>query len=326
MQWLTCINQSQAKQQKIIYMQLNSVFKLMLLINLAALCGCATALKPKLSAPEKKPALMQKFVIYYGHSATREQLAGYDVLVFDGLSHPDLALLRPDQMALGYVSIGEAKPNDLGEESQHLVLDKHPVWKGDIVDVRHADWHDKILQHDVPNTVERGFAGLMLDTAEMPVYLEHKDPVKYKGMRDAIIRLIHAIRQSQPDTKIMLNRAAGIWPQVASSVDMILLESTMSGYDFETNEAALLSQPIRDEQMRQISTIREQYPHLKFYSVDYWNMNDSKGVKLIYQKQRKNGVVPYVTTPFLDAFHPEPKFRPWLSLQKQRALYGGSDA
>lgn len=247
------------------------------------------------------------FSIYYGSQATQEELRGYDVVVLHPDWSPDLALLRPEQKALAYLNVGEADEGKLTpEEEAQIGAKRNETWNSLVVDVRRKEWQDRVINVEAKKAIDAGFDGFMLDTVDSAIHLESVDPAAYAGMRKASIDLIARLRATYPNSTIMLNRGIDIWLDVAPHIDAVLAESTLTGYNFDTKTAFYLDQQTRDYYQEKIGELRQHYPNIERYSVDYWDMNDEAAVRTIYKTQRSGGLIPYVSTPQLNTIYKEP--------------------
>ncbi len=253
--------------------------------------------------------MQERWLVYYNDKASSDELDGYDVLVFNADSYPETANLPDSTLKLAYISMGEVNKSSplLGTLSAKTLIQPHDHWDSYLVDIRQPEWYNTLLFTVIPEIKSKGFNGLMLDTLDSPLYLENKDSVQYKGMRDAAIYMVRAIHHHYPELKLMVNRGFDILPEVADSIDMILAESTLSHTDLPTGASMLNTSEAYQHYLKKLNQIRELNPSIKVYSLDYWDMNDVKGVKYLYKTQRSHGLVPYVTTPDLTEIHHESK-------------------
>lgn len=247
----------------------------------------------------------ERFVVYYGEKAAPETLNRYSLVILDAGRHPELAALKPYHTRLGYVSIGEAAPHEAETLDPSLIVKANEDWGSAMVDLRQPQWRARLLEQTIPAALEKGFDGLMLDTVDSAIHLEASEPERFAGMTEAAADLIRTIRARFPHAKLMLNRGFEVQPAVAGSVDMILAESILSRYDLESGKATFFPDDVYAHYVEKLHRLRRQYPHLRVYSLDYWDMMDKKGVAEIYRIQRSNGFTPYVTTPDLNTIHPE---------------------
>jgi polysaccharide biosynthesis protein PelA len=145
----------------------------------------------------------------------------------------------------------------------------------------------------------------MFDTLDSALDLERQDPKKYAGMRAAAVAMLQEIRAHYPTIKIMLNRGLEVAPELATTIDMLLLESTLT--TVKDNKPIWLPSEEAKAYQEQVALIRKANPDLKIYSLDYWDVNDRAGVNRIYAEQRKQGYIPYVTLQDLMSVSHEPK-------------------
>lgn len=267
-------------------------------VAMITLCACAQL--------ERRMSPHERWAAYYDNKESTEKLTQFDLVVLDGESHPDLAPLKSAGVKLlGYVSIGEVHDGKQADLPQSAIIKKNDHWNSYMVDVRDTAWRNRILEHDVPAVLAQGFDGVMLDTMDSPLYLEASQPEQYKGMRESLIYIVKRIRYDHPHIKIMVNRAFDMLPDIASDIDMVLAEGTLSHYDLEKKRSTHQPDAIYMQYVEKIHRARQLIPNLGVYTLDYWDMNDDNGVAHIYETQRKQGFVPYVTTPNLTTIHHE---------------------
>lgn len=253
--------------------------------------------------------MQERWLVYYNDKAPSDAMAGYDVVVFHADASPDVSQLSASTLKLAYISMGEVNKSSplMDVLNAKTLIQPHDHWDSYLVDVRQPEWYNALLFDVIPAIKSKGFNGLMLDTLDSPLYLENKDPETYKGMRDAAIYMVRAIRYHYPELKLMVNRGFDILPEVADDIDMVLAESTLSHTNLATGTSALHAPEAYQQYLVKLNQIKSLNPSIKVYSLDYWDMNDVKGVQYLYKTQRKHGFVPYVTTPDLTEIHTESK-------------------
>lgn len=256
---------------------------------------------------ERQFSLHERWAPYYDMKAGIQDLDNFDMLVLDSFVYPDLTPLKEQDITLlSYLSIGEVQAGIIKDSMpEEVIIEKNENWNSYKVDIRQPVWYEYIIDQAVPVIISKGFDGVMLDTIDSSLRLEEENPEKYKGMRDAAKYIIATIRHKHPNLKIMLNRAFSLLPEVESHIDMILAEGTLSHYDLEKKEATHQPDEVYMQYVEKIHQAQQRTPRLKVYSLDYWDMNDKKGVTHIYRTQRLHGFVPYVTTPDLRTIHLE---------------------
>ncbi len=253
-----------------------------------------------------------RWVVYYSDKAAPADFDAYTFLVLDRDYHPDISsLTQQGKILLGYLSLGEAERHrDYFDEVKNggLLLGENPHWRGSYtIDIRERRWTERIISRLIPALLRRGFDGVFLDTVDSPLHLERQYPRRYRGMSDAAVRLVRAIRRNYPQIKIMLNRGYEILPRVASDIDIVLGESVYTGYDFEKKIYQRVPQADYRRQVAWLKQAAGKNPALKVLTLDYWNPDDPEGIAAIYRIQRANGFVPYVATITLDRIIPEPR-------------------
>lgn len=260
--------------------------------------------------PQEAP---KSWAVYYTNEVPAESFLRYDMVVFDFKDHPTLRpLIQRNKTVLGYLSLGEVdKDPERGyiEELNRagLLLERNPNFHGRMIDIRDPEWARIVIEEIIPSILRKGFDGVMLDTVDSVVYLETKDPQKYAGMKAAAVNLIRVIRMHYPHIKIMMNRGLDILPEVETQLDYVLAESIHTTYNFKTGEHGLVKDSYYESIAHFLKASQARAPQLKVVSLDYWDMKDTKGVKAIYEAQRKHGFAPYVTDIGLKTLTPEPK-------------------
>lgn len=254
----------------------------------------------------------ERWTVYYSYALPSEAFLDYDLIVFDRDNHPPLEPLDNGQrVLLGYVSFGEAEVNRKDYEAVKkldVLISDVPQWQGgDFIDVRKPQWEEYMLHTIIPELIKRGFNGIMFDTMDNLLWLEDTYPSEYRGLRRASIHLMHTVHMYYPDLKIMVNRGFDILPRMAQDIDMVLAESIHTGWNTTENKAAFTPQKIQKDYINKIKAVQSKNPDIKIYTLDYWNMDETKTVKAIYKHQRSLGYIPHVTYIDLQSLHNEPK-------------------
>ena len=254
---------------------------------------------------------VQSWAVYYTDKASISEFEPFDLLVLDSDYHPALnRLVNRNKILYGYISLGEVEHERFyfdAIKSEGILLDENKNWPGSyFVDVRDPKWPKRVIEEIIPHILQKPFDGLFFDTLDNFAYLESKDPVKYKGMLEACINLVKAIRRHYPDIKIMMNRAYEMLPKVSNIIDAQLGESVYSGYDFANKTHQQIAPTEYQWQVMQLQNAKRINPRLQIYTLDYWDMDDVAGIQKIYKIQRDNGFIPYVSTVELNKLFPEP--------------------
>lgn len=245
------------------------------------------------------------FIIYYSDKADYTKFEKYKTIVFDSTYHPDIKpLIAKEIDVLGYLSAGEIESSRWyfkKFKDSNILLEENKNWSGSyMADIRNKEWIAFILNEIIPGIIRQGFNGIFIDTLDSSLYLEDINPDKCKGMKEAAIHLIMAIRLNYPELKIMLNRAYAILPEAAKYINMELAESLYTDYIFEKKTYGFTPEADYLEQLRILKEVRKNNPSLKIYSLDYWDKKDLQQIRKIYEIEKGNGFIPYVATVTLD--------------------------
>jgi polysaccharide biosynthesis protein PelA len=257
-------------------------------------------------------ATQEKFAVYYSDQASTDDFTPYQLVVLDAKHHPPIQpLLEHGKTVLGYISLGEVKNSDFyynDLKDKGLTMAENPNWPGSYnIDIRNPYWTKLVVEDIIPSLLRDGFSGVFFDTLDSPLYLETSTPQKFKGMEDAAVRLLQAVRMHYPDMPIMVNRGYTALPRIASLIDMELGESVYADYNFSTKKYGKVSTEDYKLQVQWLNEAKQKNPKLKVYTLDYADPDDSSTISAIYKTERENGFIPYVATVGLDRLVPEPK-------------------
>ncbi|MCJ8346621.1 endo alpha-1,4 polygalactosaminidase [bacterium] len=178
-----------------------------------------------------------------------------------------------------YVSMGEIEKYRsyyVLMEKRGILKDVNPDWpdaryvslKGDI-------WKKYLLRKVIPNILEKGYKGLFLDTLDS-LLTSQQD-------RKLILDLINSIKKRFPKLKLMANRGLSLLKDL--DVDSVLLESTLSHYDFASKKHSIASKSKIEIPKR-----------IKIFSLDYWPRTDLKTIRKLYKRAFIQGYTPLIST------------------------------
>lgn len=267
----------------------------------AALIAAASATMASTQASAMPKTAISKWVVIYTDKVPLDALLPYKTIVLDSRYHPRLQpLIDRDKQLLGYISVGEVekfRPYYKAMDEQGLLLGTNKNWPDSrYVDVRDPRWTRRVIEELIPALLHKGFNGIFLDTLDNPAHLEREDPVKFKGMTEAAIRLVKKIRQHYPRIVIMMNRGYEILPKVAKDIDIVLGESVYADYNFKTKTYQRVPTAQYEMQVKWLKAAKAIAPGIRVFTLDYWHADDAEGIERIYRAQRRNGFSPYVAT------------------------------
>ncbi len=254
----------------------------------------------------------ERWAVYYSDVIPSSRFEEFNLVVFDSDQHPLIAPLKQKGITvLGYLSLGEAEKYRSyykSVEAKKLLLHKSALWKNHtVVDVRNPAWAKMAVDELIPPILKQGFDGIMIDTLDSAIEPENTDPQKFPGMKKGAIDLVKAVRAAYPDIKIMVNRGFDILPDIAGDIDMVMAESIYTDWVKNPKKPQLVPPEEYRNYVLAIKKGQEISPSLKVYSLDYWDMKDTKEIKGIYKLHRLDGFIPYVSTKELDKVYSEPK-------------------
>lgn len=251
------------------------------------------------------------WVVYYNNAASTSDFDEFNPIALDADFHPSLPpLLAEGKTLLGYISLGEVGSyryyfNDVQQAG--ILISENPNYPGSwYVDIRSPYWTNLMISTVIPNILNQGFQGLIMDSLDIPIYLEAINPSTYAGMTQAAIDLVIAIRNNFPNAPLMMNRAYQILNSVGGYITYALGESVYTTYNWGTQQYTYEDQGGYQWQLSYLQGAQALYPNLQVMTLDYWDPADPTTIKQIYKVERNNGFVPYVTS--IDLYHitPEP--------------------
>ena len=249
-----------------------------------------------------------KWIVFYGETAKEQALSTYDLVVLDPMFKGSKKVITQSGARLcGYLSLGEIRittPSTTGSIrppcSKKILTGR--LRGGSTSDT--GPGRTSVLGEIIPAIAAKGFTGLLFDTLDTPPYLERQDPDGKRGMRQAAVELVHAIRRVYPDMLVIMNRGYDLLPSVADSLDGIAAESLLTTIDASGYRWNAQSQI--DQQSSLLAPALHRRNHLPILSLDYWAPEDVAAVKEIYLRERQLGHHPYVATRMLDRVIAEP--------------------
>lgn len=283
--------------------------KLLTSLSLLALTACSTV-EGWVETEKPQAPKPYQWAAYYNYALEGEDFAGYDLVVLDSAWFPPVAPIKEQGITvLGYLSLGEVHEDTplyaLAKE-QGILLDDNPTWKSHIVDIRSPWWHKYILEFAIPALQKDGFEGAMLDTIESPLLMLELGPEDKHTMHKAAVSLIQGAKHRFPNFKLMLNRGFELLPEVAGYIDYILAESILAVPDEQKpGNYRELKASYYQSIVAMLHKIQKIHPRLPVYTLDYWQLNDRRGIQKLYKTQRDQGFRPYISTPDLRSLHRE---------------------
>lgn len=214
------------------------------------------------------------FVVYYGSSLSYAQINEFNYAVIDPNQYNDGIKFKNTTYA--YISLGEVE--SYREyfyiiKNKKLLLEENKNWSGSyVVNLSSDEWQKFVLNKIIPSIIAKGYSALFLDTVDS--LIDSKQDLKL------IIDFINSIKKQYPELNLMLNRGFEVANSV--NVDSVLLESTISTV-LDNNKTVLLK-----------DIYKPKIENKKLFSLNYWNIDDKKGIEYLYNKSFELGYIPFV--------------------------------
>jgi hypothetical protein len=266
-------------------------------LGMSWLCLAMLCLTIRAVAAEPSVAL------FYGENPPWDELRAFDVVVVD----PDHGTISPanhqhaDSSVFAYVSLGEVHPtrpwfNELPTQWQ---AGQNSAWGSVIIDQAAAGYPAFVTDKVIAPLWDKGYRGFFLDTLDT-WHLIAKTPEAQARQQAGLIATIRAIKARFPDAKLIFNRGFEILPTVHDLAWMVAAESLFQGHDASKNSATEVSAADREWLLAQLGSVRERYK-LPVLVIDYVPSNQRELARKTAEKIRALGMIPWVTTPGLDA-------------------------
>ncbi len=251
------------------------------------------------------------WIPYFSDKAPVESFKIYKWIALDRFEHPPIRpLLNQGKTVFGYVTLGEVdnfEPWFDEVVNEGITIHANPVWEESLmVDMRDPRWSKRVIEKIIPFVLHKGFNGLFLDTVDNASDLEEEDPQKFKGMKQAAINLVKAIRLNFPDIKLMMNRGIAVASELANDVDFIIGEDVFSQYDKKRKAYFRTPKKQTEKDIARMHAAKKINPKLILLSLDYADPTNKSERSTIYRMAREAGLDPYVGTIDLDTIIPPP--------------------
>lgn len=246
---------------------------------------------------------ISSWACYYGSGNRTEELLGFDLCVVSEKGQDPAPLRREGRKVLAYISLGELHGDSpLIEDVRRmgLLTRYNENWDSWVVDVRRPEWRELILDRLIPDVLARGYDGLFFDTLDSPIDMQRRDPDAYKGTERSCVELVRAIRNKYPELLLCQNRGFEIIRRTAPYLDYLLIEGLSFSMTMDSVAATPVSEADRDFLLAKTVDARRANRRLVVLSLDYVPVDDSGNVAKACDFSRKQGFIPYVSTPALD--------------------------
>ncbi|SMF09086.1 Glycoside-hydrolase family GH114 [Desulfovibrio gilichinskyi] len=239
---------------------------------------------------------------YYGQQDKTEDLARFDLAVLDAGGQKPEQLRKRRVKCLVYVSLGEVhtdSPYYAQAAKLGLLVRYNENWDSWVVDIRRPEWKKMLFEQIIPDALKSGYDGLFFDTLDSPIDMQRQDPDTYKGTERSCVELIKDIRNHYPKLFLCQNRGFEIIQRTAPYIDYLLIEGLSSSMDIATGIRSDVSDQDREFLITKAQSAIKKNRNLVVLSLDYALPDDKQEIDKAYKFSRKQGFVPYVSTPEL---------------------------
>ena len=264
-----------------------------------------------MNSSKKKYRSFKHWACYYGDKPELlKKLENYDLVIME----PDIENFTPPEKTkttyIGYVSLGEAERFRwywYHIEGKKFILWENKNWKDDfIIDIRSIEWQNLLVEKIIPRILKKGYHGLFFDTIDTPIYLEERNPKKFKGSVEALAYLIHRIRKKYPEIILISNNGLRAIEHFGTHIDIFLIEGLNTTYDFKRKKYKIADIDWRNHRLSLIHKNRELINQKPVIVIDYLLKTQNYLRNLSLNICKENGLIPYHTTVDLHSLFPSP--------------------
>jgi hypothetical protein len=126
------------------------------------------------------------------------------------------------------------------------------------------------------------------------------------GTPNTSIDLTHSIQTPNPELKILLNRGFDTWPEIGSGGQVTFLENIFTHHHFANQRPRLQASDITKQHIARIRPLKDTTHHLQFFCIEYWDINDKRGLAKRHKIQRKHDLMADISTSPLDRLYAGP--------------------
>jgi hypothetical protein len=238
-----------------------------------------------------------RYACYYGTNAL-EPLSAFDLAILQGEHYARAEidwLQNAGTQCIAYLSLGELPAREAAPAWRMTAPEGGPIphnprWGTAYLDCRRLAWQDEVLQRRVPEIVQRGFAGLFLDTIDVQDL--------FPATRPGVVQLVQRIHDCFPALLLAANRGFSILPQIIPALDAVVFEA-FTTHCQDQSYAAWTGPDLlwTESKAAELSAICADRPIL---ALDYAAPEDDTLRRLARQRAAEHGFPSFVTTRYVD--------------------------
>lgn len=225
-----------------------------------------------------------------------KEVSCYRMAILDPDDHPDLSMLSSKTVKIAYLSVGEAEefrsywPTI---KDSKWVLGPNKDWPGDyLVDPRSPEWTNLLLGTVIPEIVQQGFQGIMMDTLDTVDTLADNDPANAKAYQQAMIDLVFAIQAKFPQLLLISNNGFTILNEIAPALAGLLVEDLFWMPNFEKGGYESTPYQWTRDKIAILTPLMDAY-YLPVFDLEYLDQSNKKQIKKIKKNAKRLGYKPY---------------------------------
>lgn len=245
--------------------------------------------------PAKKS--INEFGVCYG-KVNANDVMKFKHIVLESLhySNAEMINLKSTRTELiAYMSVGEINKYHPSFPliSDHLKSDE-THWESYHLDLNNNEVKE-VLFGVVHSIAQKGFHGIFLDNVDhYGIYGPLKDD------KTAFVELLREIKHQYPNLKIWQNAGLDLIAETRDYIDVVLVESIYTDYDFVEKQYLLRDANVRDRKINYIKELKKKW-NIPVYIVEYSD-NDEVGNK-ITKYHESNKISSFISTIDLQKIH-----------------------
>lgn len=244
---------------------------------------------------------IQSVAFLYGPNPPLAKTKAYDVVVVHPDSTADPSKYQSTNSELyAYVSVGEvAKSSPYYRQiPTSWLIGQNRIWNSAVLDQANPAWRDFFIKSILDPLWKKGYRGFFLDTLDS-YQLAAKNSVEQQRQTQGLIELIHAIKKTYPDAKLIFNRGFELIPFVSKDATAVAVESLFASWDQQKKIYVPVSQADRDYLLVKLREI--QALNIPVIVIDYLPKDRKKEARALAEKIKQLGMIPWIATGDLES-------------------------
>jgi hypothetical protein len=241
--------------------------------------------------------LISRFACYYGTNAL-EVLSTFDLAILQGshYSRDQINWLQSvNTQCIAYLSLGELPAQEAASawrlsDPAGGPTPPNPHWGTVYLDCRRPAWQDEVLQRRVPEIMQRGFAGLFLDTIDVQDL--------FPATRPGVVQMVQRLHACFPTLLLAANRGFSVLPQIMPALDAVVFEAFTT--HCQNRSYAPWTGPDLLWTEGKAVELRATCGDRAILALDYAAPEDDTLRRLAEQRAAEHGFASFVTTRYVD--------------------------